>query len=181
MQLIRNCPCPVLIVKPRKKIDHSRILAAVDLRTLPGQPRNLDEKVMQYASSLAGMEEGELDLIHAWHLPFEKKLKNEERVSFYKSIEVMSRDLKEVEEKHLHALAAEYGGLKPEVHLVKGRPEVVIPKFASRNRTDLMVMGSVGRGGVAGFFIGNTAERLLHELNCSVLTIKPAGFRSPVK
>jgi universal stress protein E len=181
MQLIRKCPCPVMILKPRKKIDHSRVLAAVDLRTLPGQPRNLDEKVMQFASSLAGMEDGQLDLIHAWHLLFEKKLKNEERVGLYKSIQSMSRELKEVEAKHLQALADEYAALKPQVHLIKGKPEVVIPKFADRKGTDLVIMGSVGRGGVAGFFIGNTAERLLHELNCSVLTIKPAGFKSPVK
>jgi len=34
---------------------------------------------------------------------------------------------------------------------------------------------------VAGFFIGNTAESVLQQVNCSVLTVKPEGFVSPVK
>ena len=44
-----------------------------------------------------------------------------------------------------------------------------------------MVMGTVCRTGVAGFFIGNTAENVLHQVNCSVLAVKPQGFVSPVK
>jgi len=42
------------------------------------------------------------------------------------------------------------------------------------------VMGTLHRTGLAGFFIGNTAEKVLSEVNCSVLTVKPAGFVTPV-
>ena len=42
-------------------------------------------------------------------------------------------------------------------------------------------MGTVGRTGIPGFFIGNTAEGILTQVNCSVLTVKPVGFESPVK
>ena len=41
-------------------------------------------------------------------------------------------------------------------------------------------MGTVCRTGLAGFFIGNTAENVLNEVNCSVLTVKPEGFITPV-
>jgi len=41
-------------------------------------------------------------------------------------------------------------------------------------------MGTVGRVGIPGFFIGNTAEEILKRVECSVLAIKPAGFVSPV-
>ena len=34
--------------------------------------------------------------------------------------------------------------------------------------------------GPAGLFMGNTAEDILTQLDCSVLTIKPPGFTSPV-
>lgn len=47
-------------------------------------------------------------------------------------------------------------------------------------RADLVVMGTVARTGVAGLIIGNTAEAILEQVNCSVLAIKPAGFKSPV-
>ena len=41
-------------------------------------------------------------------------------------------------------------------------------------------MGTVCRTGIAGFFIGNTAESILQQVDCSVLTVKPDGFVSPV-
>jgi universal stress protein E len=42
-------------------------------------------------------------------------------------------------------------------------------------------MGTVGRAGIAGLLIGNTAEKILHQVECSVMTVKPDGFVSPVK
>jgi len=42
-------------------------------------------------------------------------------------------------------------------------------------------MGTVCRTGIPGYFIGNTAESILSEVSCSVLTLKPEGFISPVE
>jgi nucleotide-binding universal stress UspA family protein len=41
-------------------------------------------------------------------------------------------------------------------------------------------MGTVGRTGIPGFFIGSAAEEILSKIDCSILAIKPAGFISPV-
>jgi nucleotide-binding universal stress UspA family protein len=41
-------------------------------------------------------------------------------------------------------------------------------------------MGTVSRTGVAGLLIGNTAEKLLQKVNCSVLAVKPDDFSTPV-
>ena len=45
---------------------------------------------------------------------------------------------------------------------------------------DLLVMGTVCRTGIAGFLIGNTAEEVLNQVDCSVLTRKLEGFVTPV-
>ena len=45
---------------------------------------------------------------------------------------------------------------------------------------DLLVMGSVGRTGLEGFLIGNTAEAVLRRVSCSVLALKPGSFESPI-
>jgi universal stress protein E len=45
---------------------------------------------------------------------------------------------------------------------------------------DLIVMGTVGRSGIPGFFIGNTAEEVLQCARASILSVKPPGFQSPV-
>jgi nucleotide-binding universal stress UspA family protein len=66
-------------------------------------------------------------------------------------------------------------------HLVQGDPGVVIPHFAKEHAVDLVVMGTLGRLGTHGMFIGDTAERVLNQLECSVLALKPSGFVSPIR
>ncbi|MBH23831.1 MAG: hypothetical protein CMH57_05050 [Myxococcales bacterium] len=43
-------------------------------------------------------------------------------------------------------------------------------------KADLLCIGSVGRSGFQGMLLGNTAERVLRELPCSMLITKPDDF-----
>ena len=67
------------------------------------------------------------------------------------------------------------------MHLLKGDAGELIPDLAIQERADLVIMGTVGRTGIAGFFIGNTAEKVLDVVDCSVLTVKPDSFVTPVR
>jgi nucleotide-binding universal stress UspA family protein len=60
-------------------------------------------------------------------------------------------------------------------------PGVAIPALATQLKADLVVMGTVGRSGIPGLLMGNTAETILDQLSCSVLVMKPPGFVSPVR
>ncbi len=53
--------------------------------------------------------------------------------------------------------------------------------FANENRIDLLVLGTIGRSGIAGLLMGNTAERILNKVECSVLAVKPEGFVSSIR
>jgi nucleotide-binding universal stress UspA family protein len=181
MHLLRKCPCPVFVMKPRRKIVHSKVLAAVDLNTTDKKRSELDRQIVQLAATLAGMEDGTLDVVHAWHLPYEKKMREEERIRSVKTVELVLKDLRATNQRKLDALTAEWAALVPRSHQIKGEAHQVLPRFVREQGIDVVVMGTVGRSGVAGFFIGNTAEKILHALTCSVLAIKPAGFKSPVK
>ena len=66
-------------------------------------------------------------------------------------------------------------GLGLEVHIEHARPAEYLPDLAQQVGADLVVMGTVAHTGVPGFFIGNTAERILSRLSCSALTVKPSG------
>jgi nucleotide-binding universal stress UspA family protein len=55
-----------------------------------------------------------------------------------------------------------------------------IPALARKLGVDLVVMGTVGRGGIPGLLMGNTAEAILQQVDCSVLAIKPPGFVTSV-
>ena len=57
--------------------------------------------------------------------------------------------------------------------VVEGSPEAAIAKTAQDISAQLVILGTVGRTGLAAAFIGNTAERVLAELSCEVLALKP--------
>ena len=70
--------------------------------------------------------------------------------------------------------------IKPQLHMPKGSARKVIPELANELQVDCIIMGTVARTGVPGLFMGNTAETILDQLECSVLAIKPPGFVTPV-
>ncbi len=74
-----------------------------------------------------------------------------------------------------------YETVKPKTSVPKGRASKIIPTLALKLRVDLIVMGTVARTGISGLIIGNTAENVLRNIDCSVLAVKPPGFISPVK
>jgi len=41
-------------------------------------------------------------------------------------------------------------------------------------------MGTIGRSGVKGVLLGNTAEKVLDASRQSILAVKPDGFVSPI-
>jgi len=41
-------------------------------------------------------------------------------------------------------------------------------------------MPTIGRVGVPGFFIGNTAEEVMQMTQASILAVKPEGYISPL-
>ena len=68
----------------------------------------------------------------------------------------------------------------PVAMVLIGTPFLEIIRQVLRQKHDLVIMGTVCRTGVAGFFIGNTAENVLQQVDCSLLTVKPEDFVSPV-
>lgn len=57
-------------------------------------------------------------------------------------------------------------------HIHVGQPAEVIAKLAAEQGCDLIVMGTHGRGGIAGLVIGSVANRVLHLASCPVLLVK---------
>jgi len=54
-----------------------------------------------------------------------------------------------------------------------GDPRVEILREAERRRADLIVLGTHGRTGVARFFLGSVAGRVVATAPCPVLTVRP--------
>jgi len=185
LHLMRKCPCPVWVMKPTHGKRFARILAAVDTDPDESDEEHdaLNTKIMDLATSLAEREQGELHIVHAWTMFGESLLRSKRARLNEEQVDAWVLQERQRHESELDRLLGKYtfDDLSHEVHLVKGKATTLIPELANKKQIDLIVMGTVCRTGVAGFFIGNTAESVLQQVDCSVLTVKPEGFVSPVK
>jgi nucleotide-binding universal stress UspA family protein len=59
-------------------------------------------------------------------------------------------------------------------------PAEAIVDFLKKSGADLAVLGARGRSAMMTWFLGTVAERIVRESPCSVLTVKPEGFRFDV-
>jgi len=183
MHLMRKCPCPVWVIKPDQPARYTRILAAVD--PIPhDEVRNaLNTKIMELATSLARSERSELIIIHAWNVFGESMLRSGRARLPKQEVDKLVREIQEAHKRWLITLLGKHPleDLQRQVYMLKGEAGRLIPVLAKMKEVELIVMGTVSRTGVAGLFIGNTAEKVLRKVNCSVLTVKPEGFITPIK
>ena len=182
MHLMRKCPCPVWVLKPTQAGPFRRVMAAVDPDPAHADHFALDAKIMQLATSLARQYAADLRVVHAWTFEYESVFRWQETNITQIEMNRLLREVREEEQQHLDALLGQHdlSDLPHKVHLVKGEARLVIPKLVRSQKIDLLVMGTVCRTGVAGLIMGNTAEDVLRRVDCSVLTVKPDGFKTPV-
>ena len=142
----------------------------------------MNDKVINVAQALAEWERGELHLIHVWSVFGESVLRGHSGVQRRELAEYIDSKRAERRENFREFLAEEGVSVgRDRIHFIKGNPGVAIPRFAKRRRMDLVVMGTVARSGLDGFLIGNTAEKVVSKLDCSLLAVKPDDFACPVR
>lgn len=183
LHLMRKCPCPVWVVKADGPQRYARILAAVDIGEefqFSGRS-SLNPVILQYAAALARMDGSELHVVQAWSLYQEGYMQARGGMDD-SALRKLRRETREHYEQQLRAFVAgqDLGGVRAHEHVVHGDAPRMITNLVRKERFDLLVMGTLCRTGLAGLLIGNTAEKVLNTVGCSVLTVKPEGFVSPV-
>ncbi len=181
LHLMRKCPCPVWVIKPGRHRRFERILAAVNPDPHDEEHPGVSTQVMELATSLARLEGSELRVVHAWDVRGERWLRERTRLDSTEVDQVV-RDIRANHESWLNDLLTRHplSGIPHHVQLLRGEPAKVIVGLTTKKSIDLIVMGTVARTGIPGLFIGNTAETVLSQVDCSVLTVKPDGFVTPV-
>lgn len=175
-RLIRTAPCPVLAVRshrrererdgtdPCRGITLARILAPIDFTDC-----SLD--ALEYAVIMARRTGASVRLLHvlepvAYGLDFTlPHVSKTERT-------------REAVERHLSSLAAALSGagVPATFQLRGGLPTDSILDAARAEPTDLVVMGTHGRRGLAHAFSGSVAEAVLRKADCPVLTVRSPKF-----
>lgn len=165
-KLIRVSPVRVLAVKPGQSQDFRHVVACVDFS------KNSREVVRQ-AILVAEMEQSHLSVIHVfnppWHRLHYRAPSTGSDVAFQKRFETaLTQKLKD--------FAPVPDGIKHNYHLVDASNcGYGIASYARRCGADLIVMGTKGKSNLHYMLTGSTAERVLRELPCSALVVKPVA------
>ncbi len=180
MHMLRKCPVPVWVHRP----DSTRrgdVLSAVGPFD-EGVPSLLDRKLVELGSSLADRQGGRFHLVHVWNLRGESLLRNGRVRIPAADVDRFVVEAELTARSGVDKLLADSGLAAGDVtvHLLKGDPASTVAALTSEIRPEVVVMGTLARGGIAGLLIGNTAESVLGSLEGSVLAVKPNGFVSPV-
>ncbi len=155
--------------------------SSFDEKMLP-ERQAVSEKVLDLALALAKFEGSELHVLHAWKAFREATLRGRAGVR-HDEVRKYVASVRTGARKAFDELLAKFDLPKKRgrVHLLDGDAAVVIADLVKKKRIDLLVMGTVARTGISGLLIGNTAERVVGSIGCSLLTVKPDGFVSPIQ
>jgi len=180
LHLLRKCPCPVWIDRPSVKHPYRNILAAVN--PAEDELNGCSRLVMELASSLASPESVQMSVVHAWQMYGEATLRNGRGRISGKELDLLVDMTHRRHREQFDALLKSCGLTSDSghVYLERGPAAATIRDLCLKLDADLLVMGTVGRTGIPGFFIGNTAENLLQTTSASILAVKPRDFISPV-
>lgn len=168
---IRQCPTCVWIVKESDRRPPNLVLSAIDFSAASVNATNR-------ALFIAKQANAEFHLLHvvdSMDIP-------EDAISKIPRGSSLRDEIHEEAEKHLDdfvvTLDVDPASIKK--HVRWGTPWKEISRLAEQLEADLIAMGTVGRSGIVGLLLGNTAEKVLGVCNCSILTSKPDNFVSPI-
>jgi|TARA_Y100000310_G_scaffold344698_1_gene458872 universal stress protein E len=171
--LIRLCPLPLLLVSDSRPVKGRDIIAAVDLSSEDDDHGELNRLLLSQAVMISRLIQSQVKIVNA-STPGSGELNSSVESKVQQGIDDAYRD------KAL-ALADQFKLPSAQVIIKEGSAEKVVNELAESSNAAVIILGTVARSGLAGLFIGNTAERVLEDSKSDVLVVKQADFTSPIQ
>ncbi len=165
--LLRNCNAPLLLVN-NKQWTSNPILAAVDPTTTDPAHMKLNHSVVHTGKMLSTISGSKLHAVNAYTAPniaLPYDIPNLDYGALKTSTENWHAD-------KMQAFLNSHQLDKDVIHVSEGFVEDAIKKVSEQIEAQVLVIGTVGRTGLMGALIGNTADHILSKLTCEVLAIK---------
>ncbi|MFK0246024.1 universal stress protein [Amycolatopsis azurea] len=168
--LAAKAACPVALIRPHVAEDDAPhdgpVVVGVD-------GTRASEAALALAFEEASWRRTGLVALHCWDDAFLSAVFEETHWSLERA---------DIEEGEHEVLAERLAGWKekyPDVRVdrivVRGRPADELLKYA--DRAQLLIVGSRGRGGVAGMLLGSTSQAVMSYALCPVIVAREAGDR----
>ena len=182
-QLLKACPVPLLLAKQRTNDNYDHIMAAIDPTQSHGKPEGLNKIIMDTTKAWSESLSASAHVAHCYESLELQMWQNigidssaygigsgltAEEYQNYKE-QLDSRQTERFEKM------IEASGFSEEnKHLESGTAVEMLPELVNRNNIDLLVMGTTYRTGL----LGSTVEKILDNVNCDILAVKPDGFET---
>ena len=170
VRCVRKAPTRVLLVPTGVEGRFERVLACLDFSELTPQ-------ILTQAFRVARVDDSQVTVVHVFQPPWERVRwgippENASELELQMRSLLRSR-LREVTNEQ----ADESAGVDLTFELVESHDHAEgIAQYARDVDTDLVVVGTTGRGALAYMMLGTTAEKVLRHVGCAVLAVK--GQRS---
>ncbi|MFO1020226.1 MAG: universal stress protein [Planctomycetales bacterium] len=170
-RLIRLCPASVWIVKDGRPPVPKVVLAATDLSPV-------SRKALLQGLAVARQAGAEFHLLHV----IDSADVPNDVVEHLPQGSTLREEINKSAERRLDEFLAgiDAGSLQIRRHLSWGYSWREIATLQKHLHADLLVLGTIGRTRIKGLLLGNTAEKVLDTCDCSILTVKPDDFVSPI-
>lgn len=165
-QCIRHSHQPLWLVSD-EDMSYDTVIVAIDPITADPDHQRLNARIVKYSQWLIEHFDSKVIYINAYEPPVQT-------VGFEMAA-IAYDDLLDNVAKHHHdameRFAQQYGIDMEDCVVAMGEPAKVISQACATNQAELLLIGTVGRSGLSGFFLGNTAEDVLASVHCEVLCI----------
>ena len=159
-QLCEYAPCPVVVVRDDTVIRPGRLATVVvGVDGSPGAARAL-----RWAASLAQDADAEVVLAHAAMSP-----RQQPRTAAGNGMEAVRAEV----ERWAEALSEH--DVPYRIALAEGDPRLTLLEIADRETADLLVVGSRGRGSLAGLTLGSVARELAQHSERPITIVPPTA------
>jgi universal stress protein E len=175
--LIRFCPCPLLLVNHANPINGNPVVAAVDLASQDHAHQQLNKVVLEQSGILANVLSADVHIVHAYNIG---TVPSGNAVSDPLAYQI-TKGRRDEQFATAYKLAETQDIPRKNVHLGEGAADLVVNRYASQIEAGVIVIGTVARSGTSGLFIGNTAESVMEKTRSDVFVVKLEDFESPVK
>jgi universal stress protein E len=170
-QLIRLCPCPLLLGHGPDDGAYRSILAAVDPLHDHAEPTGLDHEIVGAARQFRDVFNAQLQILNVCPDPNEFDVVSS--VEVRPGVFYGSENIEAVHRQAIIDLADDCGVSDAETLVQIGKPAEGIAEVARQRQADLIALGSIRRSRLHDLLLGSTAEIIVDEAESDVLLLKP--------
>jgi nucleotide-binding universal stress UspA family protein len=156
--------CPVVVVRGTDRTD-GPVVVGVD-----GSP--VSEAALEFAFEAAAVRQAPLRAVHVWSDTF-----LDPRMTLVAPWDAVEQEHQMLLAERLAGWAGKYPDVPVQKAVERDHPARVLVEESAR--AQLLVVGSRGRGNVAGLFLGSVSHALVHRADCPVVVVRPETVSEP--